>query len=650
MTVSGPAPGVADAHSACDVFVSYARDDQKRALPIVDVLKSAGFTVWWDGMIGGGERFLPATEAALENARAVVVLWSATSVNSHWVRDEATRGRDRNCMVPLSIDGTEAPLGFRQFQIIDFSGWRGRADAPQSASLVEAVGRLCARDAAPPSPRSAPATINRRALLIGGGVALAAAGGAGAWFGGLIGGGGPTSNSVAVLPFANLSDSEAQGYIAAGLSAELRSALSRNTALRVAAQASSAAARELNVDARQMASRLRVAFLLDGNVRVAADEVRVAAELIDGATGLVTWTKSFAQPMAGILAVQSEIANAVTAALTSVIVGDTNSSAVPIGGTANIAAYDAYLRGRDLYAHAADEAGDRAALDRFDAAIALDSSFAAAHAARARSLTVIGNQYGSLAETRALYAAALQSAERAVAIAPDFVDAQSTLGAVLFQGRLEVAGARRPFDRAYRLGGGDADVLSRFAQYCANTGRDGEALAAATRAAELDPLNPMSQMALGLVHFAARRYRPAIAVVETALADHPEMTSGYMTIGVARFMLGDIAGARAAFTAESNPLLRETGLAIVERRAGRMTQATAARAAVVAGLGIDQLTLYQQAQIAAQWGEPDAAMDLLLEGRRTIDSGLTGLKIDPLLDPLRARPDFINLLSALGFR
>lgn len=642
MTAPDPSP--------CDVFVSYTRDDQKRALPIVDALKGAGFSVWWDGMIGGGEHFLPTTEAALENAKAVVVLWSARSVQSHWVRDEATRGRDRNCIVPLSIDGTDAPLGFRQFQTIKFTNWRGRSDAPEAVRLIEAVARLCERAPATSSPRPALPAISRRSLMIGGGGALLAAGGVGAWYGGLLGGGGPTSNSVAVLPFANLSGSEESDYIAEGLSAELRASLSRNAALRVAAQASSSAARELNVDARQMAVRLRVAFLLDGNVRVAGEEVRVAAELIDGATGLVTWTKSFAQPMANILDVQSEIADAVTAALTSVMVSDTDRSAIPVGGTANIAAYDAYLRGRDLYAHAADEAGDRAALERFEAAIALDERFAAAHAARARSLTVIGNQYGSLEETRQLYAAALSAAERAVVLAPDFVDAHSTLGAVLVQARLEIARARAPFDRSYRLGSGNADVLSRFAQFCANTGRDAEALAAATRAAELDPLNPMMQMALGHVHYAARRYRESIAAVETALAEQPALTNGYATIGFARYMLNDMAGARTAFAAEGNALNRETGLAIVERRAGRTAAAEAARAQIIAGLGIDQLTLYQQAQIAAQWGELDSAMRLLVEGRRTIDSGLISLKIDPMLDPLRTRPDFIHLLRSLGFR
>ncbi|MEL6875799.1 MAG: toll/interleukin-1 receptor domain-containing protein, partial [Pseudomonadota bacterium] len=75
-----------DAHPAgrseTTVFLSYSRTDQKKARAVIEVLERAGFSVWWDGLLEGGERFANATETALERARAVVVLWSETSVNS----------------------------------------------------------------------------------------------------------------------------------------------------------------------------------------------------------------------------------------------------------------------------------------------------------------------------------------------------------------------------------------------------------------------------------------------------------------------------------------------------------------------------------------------------------------------------------------
>lgn len=650
MTDPALAPPDANGGGAA-VFVSYSRDDQKRAIPVIDALKKAGFSVWWDGLIGGGERFLHTTEAALEGARAVVVLWSARSVASHWVRDEATRGRDRHCLVPLSLDGSEPPLGFRQFQVIDFSKWRGQTGAPECERLIDAVSRLCAGDTPPvirtPTRLASP---SRRAMVLGAGATALVAGGAGAWWAGLIGDGNARANSVAVLPFENLSGDTDQAYFADGLSAELRAALSRNVALKVAAQTSSDAARSLNLDARGIAARLGVAFLLDGNVRLASSVVRISAELIDGQTGLVSWAKSYERPIDDVLAVQGEIATSVTAALTSVIAASNDGKGKAPGGTSNVAAFDAYLRGRDLYNNAGDEAGERAALAQFDAAIALDPEFAAAHSARARSLTVIANQYGTLSETRRYYDLALQYARRAVALAPEFADAQSTLGSVLFQARLEVAQARAPFDLSYRLGAGDASVIGRYALYCAATGQHREALDAAKRAAELDPLNPLTQRALGFVHYAARRYREAIAAVETALAANSPLGNSNAIIGASKLMLGDRSGARVAFARESNALYRDTGLAIVDHLSGRTQEAAAARARVVSGLGIGQLTFYQQAQIAAQWGETAAALNLLDQAYRNVDSGLIYARNDPMLDPLRQRSEFIRLLSTLGFQ
>ncbi|MEY4237479.1 MAG: hypothetical protein RL339_80, partial [Pseudomonadota bacterium] len=134
------------------VFISYSRADQKRALPVIELLERAGYAVWWDGLLEGGERFSRTTAAALKTARAVVVLWSQTSTDSHWVHDEATSGRDRGVLVPLSLDGTEPPLGFRQFQFIDISKGRLRSEAER---ILRAVAALHdgAPAALPPKPR-----------------------------------------------------------------------------------------------------------------------------------------------------------------------------------------------------------------------------------------------------------------------------------------------------------------------------------------------------------------------------------------------------------------------------------------------------------------------------------------------------------------
>jgi tetratricopeptide (TPR) repeat protein len=124
------------------VFLSYDRDDTDRARPLAAALEKAGHSVWWDLHVRGGAQFSKVIEEALKAADVVVVLWSANSIESAWVRDEAAAGRDTGRLIPVAIDRTEAPLGFRQFQTIDFSKWKGRGKAVEFQTLLAAVETL----------------------------------------------------------------------------------------------------------------------------------------------------------------------------------------------------------------------------------------------------------------------------------------------------------------------------------------------------------------------------------------------------------------------------------------------------------------------------------------------------------------------------
>ncbi|MBA3897052.1 MAG: toll/interleukin-1 receptor domain-containing protein, partial [Sphingomonadaceae bacterium] len=132
-------PTAPDAPKRAAVFLSYARADRARAQKLADALAHAGFEVWWDALIEGGAAFASSIRAALDAADAVIVLWSRTSIESDWVCDEAAVGRDRKRLVPLSLDGSEPPLGFRQYHAIDIAKWRGRTDAPEIAAISRAV-------------------------------------------------------------------------------------------------------------------------------------------------------------------------------------------------------------------------------------------------------------------------------------------------------------------------------------------------------------------------------------------------------------------------------------------------------------------------------------------------------------------------------
>jgi len=138
------------------IFLSYARSDADKAQSLAIVLEHAGHNIWWDRHIGGGSQYTKVIEEALAAADVVVVLWSAEAVESYWVRDEAAAGRDTGRLVPVTVDGSEPPLGFRQFQTMNLSQGSAQWKPAQLAALLDAIGSVASgnRQAAiSPKPR-----------------------------------------------------------------------------------------------------------------------------------------------------------------------------------------------------------------------------------------------------------------------------------------------------------------------------------------------------------------------------------------------------------------------------------------------------------------------------------------------------------------
>lgn len=629
------------------VFLSYSHADRDRALPIIKALEDVGFSVWWDGLIKGGVHAAKETAEVLERARAVVVLWSASSAASHWVQDEATRGRDRECLVPVSIDGHEPPLGFGQFQFIDISGKKIRPGSPEMQKVLHAVATLHnISDLPEQAPVQTSPMVSRRNLIIGGTSAVLVGGAVAAWTSGILSGGAKQS-SIAVLPFANIGGDPSQNYFSDGLAAEIRAELSRNKLLQVVGQTSSNNFREQLEDAAEVAAKLGVSFLLAGNVRQASDRIRISAELIEGASGFNRWSKIFEKPLTNIFAVQQEIAAAVASALSAQMDDGGSSKGKQIGGTDSVAAFDAYLRGRDLYEAGVSEETDRQALAKFEEAIAADGKYAAAYAARSRSLAVLANQFADGAERRKLYSEAVIAAREAVAAAPAFAEAHSSLGFALGHGQLDMRAAREPYDKSYALGAGDADVLSRYAMALARFAEFELADTIIKRSSALDPLNSRTFRSIGDISYRARRFEDAIKPYERALKLNPKLSGANANMGSAQLMLGNEDKAFEFFSKEQNNLFGLPGIAIIEKRRGNDAAAQAALTEFSNDHG--ENSLYQQAQVFAQWNDREKAINALQQAYATGDAGMVNMFVDPALDPVRETPEFSGLLKKIGF-
>lgn len=119
-----------------DIFISYSRDDWTRVKPLAEALQnSCGWSVWWDVRIPSGKSFDEVIEAALDQTRCVLVVWSQSSINSHWVKTEANEGLSRKILVPVNIDTIKLPLAFKRLQTLDISAWQGDTQSEVFARL-----------------------------------------------------------------------------------------------------------------------------------------------------------------------------------------------------------------------------------------------------------------------------------------------------------------------------------------------------------------------------------------------------------------------------------------------------------------------------------------------------------------------------------
>lgn len=139
-----------------DVFLSYAREDEARATQIATGLEALGLDVFWDNEIPPGQTWADYIEGKLTVCKTVIVLWSASSTKSQWVREEARMGRDKAKLIPVIIDGSPAPFGFGEVQAGDLSNWNGQADDPAWQRFSRAV-YAAAKGADAPAPQFAAA-------------------------------------------------------------------------------------------------------------------------------------------------------------------------------------------------------------------------------------------------------------------------------------------------------------------------------------------------------------------------------------------------------------------------------------------------------------------------------------------------------------
>src|SRR5438477_769005 len=245
----------------------------------------------------------------------------------------------------------------------------------------------------------------------------------------------PDQNSVAVLPFVNLSDDKGSEYFSDGVSEELLTVLQKIPGLHVAARTSAFSFKGKNATAQEIGQKLGVAHLVDGSVRKSGDSVRIAARLTRTETGEQLWSENFTRDLKDMFAVQTELAQTIVAQVSGQLTGDTANpeakaairaqvQAAEKGGTKNVEAHQHYLQGRFyINRHSEKSAGE--ALVEYKRAIELDPSFALAWVGLAETHLWFCkfSTAGGLAAFDATLARARESAARALALEPNLPEA-----------------------------------------------------------------------------------------------------------------------------------------------------------------------------------------------------------------------------------
>ena len=270
------------------IFLSYAREDRASAECLARVLEGAGHSAWWDRHIDSGEEFSAEFEAELDKSDVVLVAWSKLSIKSRWVRDDAAVGGDTGRLVPVTVDGSLPPMGFRQFQTLDLTGWKGGKRDARTAQLLHAVERRLKGTA----KAAAAATVERRRRLkwpsgkaiwpMAAALVLAIVVGVSifVWNGRQTRGPIPKP-TIALLPFTTPSSDAELRDIAAQARESLSHTLSQ-TGLPVRLVDSATAARRSAGD-----------FLLSGEVNKSGDKVVATVHLDEAIHGVTVFTQRF---------------------------------------------------------------------------------------------------------------------------------------------------------------------------------------------------------------------------------------------------------------------------------------------------------------------------------------------------------------------
>jgi eukaryotic-like serine/threonine-protein kinase len=345
--------------------------------------------------------------------------------------------------------------------------------------------------------------------------------------------------SIAVLAFDNLNADSDGDFFADGIAEDIIDALTHLEGLRVIPRTSAFAFKGRHHDLRSIAATLRVETVLQGSVRRSGNRLRITAQLIDASDGFQLWSERYERDLTDVFAIQDEIAKAIALRLRVMLADPARRLIQP--PTESLAAYELFLEGRAALARRGRFLNT--AVNRLEAAVALDPNFAQAYAALAESLALVA--YYGLTKPALVSARAMNACDRAIVLGADLAESHMAFAICSLLFHFDRKTARDGFDRAISIGSKNVNVLTARMHWLHGTirGKHDDAICEGELALALDPLNEHVLSRLSTAHVCRGNREAALSYARRAVALEPLSLFGHNSLIQALGECGDLQGA-----------------------------------------------------------------------------------------------------------
>jgi TolB-like protein/Tfp pilus assembly protein PilF len=445
--------------------------------------------------------------------------------------------------------------------------------------------------------------------------------------------------SIAVLPFADMSEKKDQEYFADGMAEEILDLLAKLPELRVIGRTSSFQFKSRNEDLRTIGKKLGAAYLVEGSVRRSGSRIRVTAQLIDATSGTQLWADSYDREFGDVLSLQDQVAAGIARALQLAVVAEDARPRRPLQSTE---AYTHYLRGRAALDRGEDNSGPEA-VSELEQALTLDPGFTrAAEALALAHLTMLGG----IVTGKTGWPALAVAVRRALQLDPNSALAHAILGLVYATGEYNWPAAEAELRQALALNTRDPVALYHVSWLAHNLGQHEEALRQQSLSVSIDPLSPDALQNGGIIQYLIGNLDAAEHGLRASMQISPTFAGNHTYLGQVFLQRGDARGALSEMLAE--PVGgRDFGLTLAYHALGRKAESDAALARFTRTSG--NLVPMNVAIAHAYRGERDQAFAWLEKAVDERDM-LVGHKFwdEPKLEPLRSDPRYQALLRKLN--